>query len=184
MARRAWARAPCFERALSTPCDGWPATRRHPLRQLERRSRVDSDRSGRGRRRREPNGTFADTLETVSAQLGGESSSSSTDSRSTSSTTRRGPGRDAFFEEFPEAVPASGVRASFLARATRGRARETRRFKARIPALFGNYLRLEHLDRSAAREAIVRPVGRYNELSSSAGRSRSSRHSSKLFSTR
>ena len=37
------------------------------------------------------------------------------------------------------------------------------RFKGRIPNLFANYLRLDHLDRSAARDAIVKPVERYND---------------------
>ncbi|MBN2197160.1 MAG: hypothetical protein JW751_30425 [Polyangiaceae bacterium] len=38
------------------------------------------------------------------------------------------------------------------------------RFKGRIPRLFGNYLRVKHLDRDAAREAIVRPAHHYLEL--------------------
>jgi WD40 repeat protein len=37
-------------------------------------------------------------------------------------------------------------------------------FKAGLPAVFANQLRLEHLDRKAAREAIVGPVARWNEL--------------------
>jgi len=37
-------------------------------------------------------------------------------------------------------------------------------FKARIPNVFGNYLRLDRLDRNAARAAIVGPVARWNEL--------------------
>jgi WD40 repeat protein len=36
--------------------------------------------------------------------------------------------------------------------------------KARIPSVFANQVRLEHLDRSAAREAILGPVARWNEL--------------------
>ena len=38
------------------------------------------------------------------------------------------------------------------------------RFKGRIPNLFANYLRLDHLDRSSARHAIIKPVERYNEV--------------------
>lgn len=38
------------------------------------------------------------------------------------------------------------------------------RFKGRIPNLFGNYLRIEHLDEDSAREAIAKPVERYNEI--------------------
>ena len=37
-------------------------------------------------------------------------------------------------------------------------------FKARIPYLFGNQIRLDHLHRQAARAAIVGPVARWNEL--------------------
>lgn len=37
-------------------------------------------------------------------------------------------------------------------------------FKAGLPAVFANQLRLEHLDREAARAAIVGPVARWNEL--------------------
>src|SRR5437588_155396 len=37
-------------------------------------------------------------------------------------------------------------------------------FKARMPAIFANQVRLEHLDRVAARAAILGPIGRWNEL--------------------
>ena len=37
-------------------------------------------------------------------------------------------------------------------------------FKGRIPNLFSNYLRLDHLDRAAARQAVVGPLQRLNEL--------------------
>ena len=37
-------------------------------------------------------------------------------------------------------------------------------FKARIPSVFANQLRLEHLDRSAGRAAILGPIERWNEL--------------------
>ena len=38
------------------------------------------------------------------------------------------------------------------------------RFKGRIPTLFDNYLRIEHLDRKAAQAAIEKPIERYNSL--------------------
>jgi WD40 repeat protein len=37
-------------------------------------------------------------------------------------------------------------------------------FKARIPSIFANQVRLDHLDRDAARSAILGPIGRWNEL--------------------
>ena len=41
-------------------------------------------------------------------------------------------------------------------------------FKARIPGLFSNYLRLDLLDRASARAAVLGPIERYNELESAA----------------
>lgn len=38
------------------------------------------------------------------------------------------------------------------------------RFKGEIPNLFANYLRLNHLDRRSAADAITKPVEQYNEL--------------------
>ncbi len=44
------------------------------------------------------------------------------------------------------------------------------RFKSGIPNLFDNYLRLEHLDRAAARQAIERPLERWADLVPGANR--------------
>jgi hypothetical protein len=38
------------------------------------------------------------------------------------------------------------------------------RFRGRIPSLFNNYLRIDHLDRLAARAAIEKPIVEYNRL--------------------
>ncbi len=73
-------------------------------------------------------------------------------------------GARTFLEEFPEAIRRSGLRASFLVALREDALARLDRFKASIPGLFANYLRLDHLDRTAARQAIVRPVERYNEL--------------------
>ena len=94
-------------------------------------------------------------------------------------------GARTFLEEFPEAIRRSGLRASFLVALREDALARLDRFKASIPGLFGNYLRLDHLDRTAARQAIVGPVERYNELADSADRrSRSSPSSSRPCSTR
>jgi WD40 repeat protein len=69
-----------------------------------------------------------------------------------------------FAGEFPEAVRRPGLRVSFLLSLREDALAKLDRFKGRIPNLFANYLRLEHLDREAARSAIVRPVERYAEL--------------------
>src|SRR5207247_152128 len=41
-------------------------------------------------------------------------------------------------------------------------------FKARIPTVFANQVRLGHLDRTAARAAIIGPIERWNELAGGA----------------
>src|SRR5439155_18907931 len=56
------------------------------------------------------------------------------------------------------------LRASFLLSIREDALAKLDRFKSRIPNVFGNYLRLEHLDRAAGREAILGPIGRYNHL--------------------
>src|SRR5262249_21803810 len=73
-----------------------------------------------------------------------------------------GPGTVAV--ELPEAVRRPGLRVSFLISLREDAVARLDRFKGRIPNLFGNYLRLDHLGREAGREAILRPLERYAEL--------------------
>ena len=72
-----------------------------------------------------------------------------------------------FLDEFSEAATRPGLRASFLLAVREDALAKLDRFKSRIPNVFGNYLRLEHLDREAGREAIVGPVERWNESAES-----------------
>ncbi len=67
-------------------------------------------------------------------------------------------------EELPELVTRPGLRVRVLLSLRDDALAKLDRFKGRIPNLFGNYLRLDHLDRRAARAAIEGPVERYNEL--------------------
>lgn len=73
-----------------------------------------------------------------------------------------------FAEELPELVTRPGLRVRVLLSVRDDALAKLDRFKGRIPNLFGNYLRLDHLDRRAARDAIVKPVERYNELTGEA----------------
>jgi WD40 repeat protein len=73
-----------------------------------------------------------------------------------------GPGTLA--EELPEAVRRAGLRVNFLIGIREDSLASLDAFKARIPNLFGNSLRLDLLERSAARAAILGPLQRYNEL--------------------
>jgi WD40 repeat protein len=77
-------------------------------------------------------------------------------------------GEGDFAEELPELVTRPGLRVRVLLSVRDDALAKLDRFKGRIPNLFGNYLRLDHLDRRAARDAIVKPVERYNELTGEA----------------
>jgi WD40 repeat protein len=67
-------------------------------------------------------------------------------------------------EELPEALRRAGLRANFLIGIREDSLASLDAFKARIPNLFGNSLRLDRLERSPARAAILGPLERYNEL--------------------
>ena len=69
-----------------------------------------------------------------------------------------------FAVELPELVTRPGLRARVLLSLRDDALSKLDRFKGQIPNLFANYLRLDHLDRRAAREAVVRPVEAFNEL--------------------
>ncbi|HYY43524.1 MAG TPA: hypothetical protein VE775_12380, partial [Pyrinomonadaceae bacterium] len=71
-----------------------------------------------------------------------------------------GPGTFAY--EFPRALNRHDLRISFLLSLRDDAITRLDRFKGSIPSLFDNYLRIEHLDREAARAAIVEPVAEYN----------------------
>src|SRR3954468_923511 len=111
----------------------------------------------------EPQGSLADTLEAACARLGGEIYVilDAAEEYFVYHRTESEPGTFAF--DFPSAVQRPGLRAYFLLSLREDALAELDRFKPAIPSLFANSLRLDHLDRAAAREAIVGPIGRYNE---------------------
>jgi hypothetical protein len=74
-----------------------------------------------------------------------------------------GDAEDGFGRELAGAVNAPGLRVNFLLALREDALAKLDRFKSEIDSLFGNYLRLEHLDRAAAREAIEKPLEAYNE---------------------
>ncbi|MGH3022622.1 MAG: NACHT and WD repeat domain-containing protein [Gaiellaceae bacterium] len=67
-------------------------------------------------------------------------------------------GEGTFAVEFPRAVNRRELPVHFLVSIRDDALATLDRFKGRIPALFSNRLQIEHLDRSAAREAIRKPV--------------------------
>ena len=74
------------------------------------------------------------------------------------------PQDDAFAQEFPAAVMQADAPVSFLIAIREDALAKLDRFEGRIPILFDNYLRIEHLDRKAARTAIENPIKQYNRL--------------------
>ncbi len=72
--------------------------------------------------------------------------------------------RDEFADELAAAIREPGLRANFLLGLREDALAKLDAFKARIPNLFANYLRLDHLDREGGRAAILGPIARYNEL--------------------
>lgn len=72
------------------------------------------------------------------------------------------PKDDEFGAEFPAAVMQADAPVSFLLSMREDSLAKMDRFEGRIPTLFDNYLRIEHLDRDAAREAIVKPIEQFN----------------------
>ncbi len=72
-------------------------------------------------------------------------------------------GEDTFAVQFPQAVNEGGLRANFLVSMREDTVAKLDRFKGRIPFLFDNRLRIDHLGIGAAREAIERPIAAFNE---------------------
>lgn len=79
----------------------------------------------------------------------------------------RSDGEGTFAGEFAKAVARSDLRANFVVAIREDSLAKLDRFKGRINFL-ANYYRVRHLDRSAARDAIVKPLDRYNATSSGA----------------
>ncbi|MFL5799060.1 MAG: hypothetical protein ACJ77A_14165 [Actinomycetota bacterium] len=71
---------------------------------------------------------------------------------------------DPFVSEFAGAVGRPDLRANFLVSIREDALARLDRFKGGLPQLFENYLRIEHLERQAARDAITDPVHQYNQM--------------------
>ena len=76
----------------------------------------------------------------------------------------------AFDLDFSQALTRSDVPVSFLISIREDSLAKLDRFERHVPPLFENYLRLEHLDRRAATDAIVQPVKQFNHISVASGK--------------
>jgi WD40 repeat protein len=72
--------------------------------------------------------------------------------------------RGEFADELAAAIREPGLRANILLGLREDALAKLDAFKSRIPNLFANYLRLDHLDTEGGRAAILGPIERYNEL--------------------
>ncbi|MDT4898792.1 MAG: hypothetical protein QOH25_3869 [Acidobacteriota bacterium] len=73
-------------------------------------------------------------------------------------------GHGIFYSELSQAVNDPNLRVSFLISLREDALSKLDLFKERIPNLFDNYLRVDHLSRAGAREAIKKPLEVYNQL--------------------
>jgi hypothetical protein len=76
--------------------------------------------------------------------------------------------RDEFSDELAAAIREPGLRANILLGLREDALAKLDAFKSRIPNLFANYLRLDHLDKEGGRAAILGPIEHYNELTGEA----------------
>jgi WD40 repeat protein len=75
-------------------------------------------------------------------------------------------GEGTFAVEFPRAVNHRELRVNFLVSMREDALAKLDRFKGRIPSLFENRLRVDHLQVSSARAALTRPIEEYNRTAS------------------
>jgi WD40 repeat protein/energy-coupling factor transporter ATP-binding protein EcfA2 len=71
-------------------------------------------------------------------------------------------GEGTFDGEFPRIVNDPNLRVNFLVSIREDAWAKLDRFEGRVPQLFANYVRVEHLDPDGAREAVEGPVAEYN----------------------
>lgn len=75
-------------------------------------------------------------------------------------------GRGSFVEEFSRVVTDTSARVNFVVSIREDAVAKLDLFEGRIPTLFDNYIRIDHLDRDAARDAIIKPIDQYNRARS------------------
>ena len=73
-------------------------------------------------------------------------------------------GEETFDGQFPQIVNEANLRVNFLVSLREDAWAKLDRFEGRVPQLFANYVRIEHLDRAGARNAVEGPIVEYNRL--------------------
>lgn len=114
--------------------------------------------------------TLADTLDALTARLDGDLLIVLDQFEEYFLYHSQEDGEGTFAVEFPRAVNRRDLRANFLISTREDALAKLDRFKGRVSGLFENYLRIDHLDREAARAAIEKPVGQYNRWHDAGGK--------------
>jgi WD40 repeat protein len=109
-------------------------------------------------------GTFADRLAAWSAELGTELCLLLDQLEELFLYHPTAEGAGGFLDLLPELVGRPGLRVNVLLGIRDDALAQLDVFKGRIPGLFSNSLRLDHLNREAATAAIVGPLERYNAI--------------------
>ena len=73
-------------------------------------------------------------------------------------------GNETFDAQFPAIVNDPNLRVNFLVSIREDAWAKLDRFEGRIPQLFAHYVRIEHLDRAGARDAVERPIAEFNRM--------------------
>jgi WD40 repeat protein len=121
-----------------------------------------------GREATDAPGTLTDRLAAWSAELGAELCLMLDQLEELFLYHPAADGAGGFVDLLPELVTRPGLHVNVLLGLRDDTLAQLDVFKRRIPALFANSLRLDHLDHEAARAAIVGPLGSYNELAGEA----------------
>ncbi|HEX5736267.1 MAG TPA: AAA family ATPase, partial [Blastocatellia bacterium] len=109
-------------------------------------------------------GTFSDFLETAAERIGGRLLIILDQFEEYFLYNAQEERAGSFDTELANAINKPGLPVNFLISLREDALAKLDRFEGRIPNLFDNYLRINHLDRDSAREAIIKPLEQYNYL--------------------
>jgi WD40 repeat protein len=138
-----------------------------PLSGLEEAARA-AVREALGRDPADAPGALTDRLASWSAELGAELCLILDQLEELFLYHPAADGAGGFVDLLPELVTRPGLHVNVLLGIRDDALAQLDVFKGRIPGLFANSLRLDHLDREAAREAILGPLERYNAMAGEA----------------
>lgn len=135
-----------------------------PVRALLARVAEEVERLVAGAGRSEPGSDLGAGLDDLGEQLGGEVLIILDQFEESFLYHGEDGGPGSIDAELPRALRRDDLGTNFLISIREDQLAQLDRYKGRIPRLFDNYLRVEHLDREAARQAIVGPIEELNRL--------------------